>query len=100
MDVGVVTASEECVVMGVLVKEVVDEDVVHGGVNEDATGREMDEEEEGDTVEAVDVGMSAWGWCLCDCLLDEVWCLCLPEPLLCVDLGGCWSEGVVGIGWG
>ncbi|KAJ1183705.1 hypothetical protein NDU88_000519 [Pleurodeles waltl] len=68
MDVGVVTASEGCIVMGVLVMEDVDEDVVHAGVSGDATGREVDEEEEGDTVEAVDVGVSAWGWCLCECL--------------------------------
>ncbi|KAJ1093577.1 hypothetical protein NDU88_006677 [Pleurodeles waltl] len=54
MDVGVVIASEGCVVMGVLVMEVVDEDVVHAGVSGDATGREVDDEE-GDTVEAVDV---------------------------------------------
>ncbi|KAJ1089154.1 hypothetical protein NDU88_002305 [Pleurodeles waltl] len=31
-------------------------DVVLAGVSGDATGREVDEEEEGDTVEAVDVG--------------------------------------------
>ncbi|KAJ1102089.1 hypothetical protein NDU88_007145 [Pleurodeles waltl] len=68
MDVGVVTSSEGCVVMGVLVMEVVDEDVVHAGVTVDATGMEMEDEEEGDTVEAVDVGVSAWGWCLCQCL--------------------------------
>ncbi|KAJ1161938.1 hypothetical protein NDU88_002418 [Pleurodeles waltl] len=51
MVVGVVTASEGCVVMGMLVMEVVDEDVVHAGVRGDETGREVDEEEEGDTVE-------------------------------------------------
>ncbi|KAJ1152043.1 hypothetical protein NDU88_004821 [Pleurodeles waltl] len=100
MDVGVVTASEGRVVIGVLVMEVVDEDVVHAGVSGDATGSNVDEEEEGDTVEAVDVGVSASGWCLCECLWDEVWCLCLPDPLLCVDLGACRSEGVLGIGWG
>ncbi|KAJ1185080.1 hypothetical protein NDU88_001875 [Pleurodeles waltl] len=64
MDVGVVTASEGCVVIDVLVMEVVDEDVVPAGVSGDATGREVDDEEEVDTVEAVDVGVSAWGWCL------------------------------------
>ncbi|KAJ1144192.1 hypothetical protein NDU88_010494, partial [Pleurodeles waltl] len=41
--------------IGVLVMEVVDEDVVHAGVSGDATGREVDDEEEGDTVEAVDL---------------------------------------------
>ncbi|KAJ1188422.1 hypothetical protein NDU88_005183 [Pleurodeles waltl] len=87
MEVGVVTASEGRVVIGVLVMEVVDEDVVHAGVSGDATGRELDDKEEEDTVEAVDVGVSASGWCLCECLWDDVWCLCLPEPLLCVDLG-------------
>ncbi|KAJ1199299.1 hypothetical protein NDU88_003136 [Pleurodeles waltl] len=61
MDVGVVIAIEGRVVIGVLVMEVVDEDVVHAGVSGDATGREVDEEEEGDTVEAVDVGVSACG---------------------------------------
>ncbi|KAJ1163078.1 hypothetical protein NDU88_003541 [Pleurodeles waltl] len=68
MVVGVVTAREGCVVMGVLVMEVMDDDVVHVGVSGGATGREVDEEEEGDTVEAVDVGVSTWGWCLCECL--------------------------------
>ncbi|KAJ1127128.1 hypothetical protein NDU88_005531 [Pleurodeles waltl] len=68
MDVGVVTASEGRVVIGVLMMEVVDENVVDAGVSGDATGREVDEEEEWDTVEAVDVGVSAWGWCLCECL--------------------------------
>ncbi|KAJ1157566.1 hypothetical protein NDU88_010273 [Pleurodeles waltl] len=63
MDVGVVTTSEGCVVMGVLLMEVVDEDVVHAGESGDATGREVDDEEEGDTVEAVDVGVSSWEWC-------------------------------------
>ncbi|KAJ1149656.1 hypothetical protein NDU88_002461 [Pleurodeles waltl] len=54
MDVGVVTASEGCVLIGVLV--IMDEDIVHAGVSGDATGREVEEEEEGDTMEAVDVG--------------------------------------------
>ncbi|KAJ1200165.1 hypothetical protein NDU88_003992 [Pleurodeles waltl] len=101
LDVGVVSASEGCVVIGVMVMGVVDEDVVHAGVSEDATGRVVDEEEEGDTVEAVGVVMSASGWCLCESLWDDVWWgLCLPEPLLCVVLGACWSECVLGIGWG
>ncbi|KAJ1209746.1 hypothetical protein NDU88_005119 [Pleurodeles waltl] len=47
MVVGVVTAREGCVVMGVLVMEGVDEDEVHSGVSGDVTGREVDEEEEG-----------------------------------------------------
>ncbi|KAJ1211248.1 hypothetical protein NDU88_006609 [Pleurodeles waltl] len=67
MVVGVVSAREWCVVMGVLVMEVVAEDVVHAGVSGDETGREEEDVEEGDTVEAVDVGVSAWGWCLCAC---------------------------------
>ncbi|KAJ1170455.1 hypothetical protein NDU88_002332 [Pleurodeles waltl] len=58
MDVGVVTASIGCVLIGVLVMVVMDEDVVHAGVSVDATGREVEYEEEGDTVEAVDVGVS------------------------------------------
>ncbi|KAJ1200853.1 hypothetical protein NDU88_004674 [Pleurodeles waltl] len=60
MVVGVVIARERCVVMGVLVMEVVAEDVVHAGVSGDETGREEEGVEEGDTVEAVDVGVSAW----------------------------------------
>ncbi|KAJ1116460.1 hypothetical protein NDU88_004671 [Pleurodeles waltl] len=64
--VGVLSAHERCVVMGVLVMEVVAEDVVHAGVSGDETGREEEDVEEGDTVEAVDVAVSAWGWCLCD----------------------------------
>ncbi|KAJ1199394.1 hypothetical protein NDU88_003230 [Pleurodeles waltl] len=54
MDVGVVTASEEHVVIGVVVMEAVGVDVVHAGVSGDATGREVDDEYEGDTVEAVE----------------------------------------------
>ncbi|KAJ1139062.1 hypothetical protein NDU88_005439 [Pleurodeles waltl] len=68
MVVGVVIARERCVVMGVLVMEVVAEDVVHAGVSGDETGSEEEDVEEGDTVEAVDVGVSAWVWCLCECL--------------------------------
>ncbi|KAJ1117349.1 hypothetical protein NDU88_005549 [Pleurodeles waltl] len=60
MDGGLVTASEGRVVIGVLVMEVVDEDVVHAGVSGDANGTEVDEEEEGDRVEAVDVGGSLY----------------------------------------
>ncbi|KAJ1082529.1 hypothetical protein NDU88_002694 [Pleurodeles waltl] len=41
--------------MGVLVMDVLAEDVVHAGVSGDVTGREEGDEEEGDTVEAVDV---------------------------------------------
>ncbi|KAJ1174201.1 hypothetical protein NDU88_006023 [Pleurodeles waltl] len=100
MDVGVVTTSEGCVVVGVLGMEVVNDDVVHAGLSGDATRRKVDDEEEGETVEAVDVGVCAWGWCLCECLWVEVWCVCLPVSLLGVDLGECWSEGELGIGWG
>ncbi|KAJ1217747.1 hypothetical protein NDU88_005337 [Pleurodeles waltl] len=39
---------------------VVDEDVVHAGVSVDATGREVDDKEEEDTVKAVDVGDSGY----------------------------------------
>ncbi|KAJ1218261.1 hypothetical protein NDU88_005844 [Pleurodeles waltl] len=45
--------------MGVLVMDVMAEDVVRAGVSGDKTGREEGDEEEGDRVEAVDVGMSA-----------------------------------------
>ncbi|KAJ1194331.1 hypothetical protein NDU88_003620 [Pleurodeles waltl] len=55
MVVGVVIVRERCVVMGVLVMEVVAEDVVHAGVSGDETGREQGDVEEGDTVEEVDV---------------------------------------------
>ncbi|KAJ1152230.1 hypothetical protein NDU88_005007 [Pleurodeles waltl] len=57
MVVGVVIAREQCVVMGVLVMEAVADNVVHAGVRVDNTEREVEDEEEGDTVEAVDVGM-------------------------------------------
>ncbi|KAJ1100722.1 hypothetical protein NDU88_005803 [Pleurodeles waltl] len=60
MVVGVVIARERCVVMGMLVIEVVAEDVVHAGVGGDETGREVEDVEEGDTVEAVDVGDSGY----------------------------------------
>ncbi|KAJ1084315.1 hypothetical protein NDU88_004466 [Pleurodeles waltl] len=55
MVAGLVSALERCVVMGVLVMEVVTEDVVHAGVSGDETGREERDVEEGDTVEEVDV---------------------------------------------
>ncbi|KAJ1165405.1 hypothetical protein NDU88_005833 [Pleurodeles waltl] len=41
-----------------MVMEVVDEDVVHAGVSVDTTGREVDDKEEGDTVDEVDFGGS------------------------------------------
>ncbi|KAJ1116518.1 hypothetical protein NDU88_004728 [Pleurodeles waltl] len=59
MVVGVVTARERGVVVDVLVMEVGAVYVVHAGVSVDETGREEGDEEEGDTVEAVDVGVSA-----------------------------------------
>ncbi|KAJ1137347.1 hypothetical protein NDU88_003758 [Pleurodeles waltl] len=55
-----------------MVMGVVDEEIVHAGVSRDATGRVVEDEEEGDTVEAVDIGVSASGWCLCKCLWDQV----------------------------
>ncbi|KAJ1217624.1 hypothetical protein NDU88_005217 [Pleurodeles waltl] len=74
MEGGVVTASEGCVVISVMV--VVDEDVVHASVSIDATGKEVDEE--GDTVEAVDVGMSALdGVCVSACVMMCGACVCL-----------------------
>ncbi|KAJ1208931.1 hypothetical protein NDU88_004310 [Pleurodeles waltl] len=60
MVVGMVSAHERGEVMGVLVMDVVAEDVVHAGVRGDETGREEGDEEEGDTVEAVDVGDSGY----------------------------------------
>ncbi|KAJ1166902.1 hypothetical protein NDU88_007298 [Pleurodeles waltl] len=60
MVVGVVNACEWCVVMGVLVMEVKAEDVVHAGVSGAETGREVEDVEEGSTVEAVDVCVSSW----------------------------------------
>ncbi|KAJ1135435.1 hypothetical protein NDU88_001875 [Pleurodeles waltl] len=60
MVVGVVSARERGVVVGVLVMEEVADDVVHAGVSGDETGREEGDEEEGDTVEAVDVGKVRW----------------------------------------
>ncbi|KAJ1090367.1 hypothetical protein NDU88_003500 [Pleurodeles waltl] len=101
MDVVEVSASDVCVLLGVVMMLVVDIDVVHAGVSVDVTGWEVEEEEEeGETVEAVDVIVSANEWCLCECLWDEVWCLCLPETLLGVVLCACSSGCVLGMGWG
>ncbi|KAJ1156446.1 hypothetical protein NDU88_009165 [Pleurodeles waltl] len=60
MTVEVVSAGERLVVLGVLVRVLVPVDVVHAGVCVDKTGREEGEEEEGDTVETVDVAVSVW----------------------------------------
>ncbi|KAJ1180441.1 hypothetical protein NDU88_005662 [Pleurodeles waltl] len=51
-----VSASEVCVLLGVVLMLVVDDDVVHADVSVDGTGKEV--EEEGETVEIVDVGGS------------------------------------------
>ncbi|KAJ1113529.1 hypothetical protein NDU88_001771 [Pleurodeles waltl] len=59
--VEVVSAGERLVVLGLLVRFMVPVDVVHAGVCVDETGREEGEEEEGDTVEAVDVAVSVRG---------------------------------------
>ncbi|KAJ1096925.1 hypothetical protein NDU88_002055 [Pleurodeles waltl] len=99
MVVGVVTARVRSVLVGVLVMDVVAEDVVHASVSGDVTGREEGDEEERDTVEAVAVGMSASGCCLCECLCD-VWCLCLDELPLGGEVCAGWSDGVSGIGRG
>ncbi|KAJ1139057.1 hypothetical protein NDU88_005434 [Pleurodeles waltl] len=58
MVVGVVTARERGVLVGVLVRDVVAVKVVHAGVSVDVTGREEGDDDEGDTVEAVDAGVS------------------------------------------
>ncbi|KAJ1186210.1 hypothetical protein NDU88_002993 [Pleurodeles waltl] len=63
MAVEVVSAGERLVVLGVLVQVLVPVDVVHAGVCVDETGREEGEEEEGDTVETVDVAVSVCGHC-------------------------------------
>ncbi|KAJ1173855.1 hypothetical protein NDU88_005680 [Pleurodeles waltl] len=65
MDVVEVSASEVCVLLDVMM-QVVNDDVVHAGVSVDVTGLEVEEEEEGETVEIVDIVVSATGWCLCD----------------------------------
>ncbi|KAJ1200497.1 hypothetical protein NDU88_004321 [Pleurodeles waltl] len=57
MAVGVVTARVQSVLVGVLVMDVVADEVVHASVSGDVTGREEGDEEEGDTEEAVAVGM-------------------------------------------
>ncbi|KAJ1082860.1 hypothetical protein NDU88_003024 [Pleurodeles waltl] len=62
MAVEVVSAGEQLVVLGLLVRFMVHVDVVHAGVCVDETGREEGEEEEGDTVEAVDVAVSVRGY--------------------------------------
>ncbi|KAJ1107201.1 hypothetical protein NDU88_004594 [Pleurodeles waltl] len=72
MVVGVVSARERCVVMGVLVMEAVAEDVVHAAVSGDETGREEEDVEEGDTVESVDVlCLHGDGACVSACVLDD-----------------------------
>ncbi|KAJ1207794.1 hypothetical protein NDU88_003184 [Pleurodeles waltl] len=53
-----VSASEVCVLLGVVVMLVVDDGVEHAGVSVDGTGREVKKDEEGEIVEIVDVGMS------------------------------------------
>ncbi|KAJ1143841.1 hypothetical protein NDU88_010143 [Pleurodeles waltl] len=64
---------EVCVLL-VVVMLIVDVDVEYAGVSVDVTGREVEEkEEEGVTVEAVDVVVSATVWCLCECMWDKVW---------------------------
>ncbi|KAJ1139992.1 hypothetical protein NDU88_006353 [Pleurodeles waltl] len=97
MDVEEVSAREVCVMLGVVML-VVDVEAVHAGVSVDVTEREVEEEEEGETVEIVYVIVPATVWCLCECLWDEVWCLCLPVPLLDVVLCACLSVCVPGMG--
>ncbi|KAJ1209681.1 hypothetical protein NDU88_005054, partial [Pleurodeles waltl] len=58
MVVGVVSAGERGVVLCVLVRVLVAVVVVHAGESVDETGREEGDDEEGDTVEAVDVAVS------------------------------------------
>ncbi|KAJ1177229.1 hypothetical protein NDU88_002490 [Pleurodeles waltl] len=99
MDVMKAAASEVCVLLGVVMMMIVDDDVVHVGVCVDDAGREV-VGEEGETAEIVDVGVSSTGWCLCECLWDKVWCLCLPVTLLGVVLCACSSVSVLGMGWG
>ncbi|KAJ1097415.1 hypothetical protein NDU88_002534 [Pleurodeles waltl] len=93
MDIVEVSASEVCVLLGVVML-VVDVDAVHAGLSVDEIVREVEEEEEeGETVEAVDVVVSATVWCLCECL-------CLTVPLLGVVMCACLSVCVHGMGWG
>ncbi|KAJ1181736.1 hypothetical protein NDU88_006936 [Pleurodeles waltl] len=69
MDVVEVSASEVCVLLGVVMMLVVDGDAVHAGVGVEVTGWEVEEQEEGETVEIVDVVVSATEWCgACVCL--------------------------------
>ncbi|KAJ1129376.1 hypothetical protein NDU88_007747 [Pleurodeles waltl] len=60
MVVGVVSAVERGVVLGVLVRVLVAVVVVHAGESVDDTGREEGDDEEWDTVKAVDVAVSVW----------------------------------------
>ncbi|KAJ1087942.1 hypothetical protein NDU88_001101 [Pleurodeles waltl] len=86
MDVVEVSASEVFVLLGVVML-VVDDDAVLAGVSVDETVSEVEEEEEGETVEAVDVVVFATVWCLRVCLWYEVWCLCFTvtqDVLSCV----------------
>ncbi|KAJ1143680.1 hypothetical protein NDU88_009985 [Pleurodeles waltl] len=99
MAVGVVTTRVLTVMEGVLVMEVLADGGVQAGVIVDVTGREEGDEEEGDTEVVVTVGMSASGCCLCECLWD-LWCLCLDELPLGVEVRAGWSDGVDGIGRG
>ncbi|KAJ1129153.1 hypothetical protein NDU88_007524 [Pleurodeles waltl] len=61
MGVEVVSAGEQGVVLDVLLRVLVPVDVVHAGESVDNTGREEGDDEERDTVEAVDVAVSARG---------------------------------------
>ncbi|KAJ1153078.1 hypothetical protein NDU88_005845 [Pleurodeles waltl] len=99
MAVGVVTARVRTVLVGVVVMDVLADSGVHAGVSGDVTGREEGDEEEGDTEEAVAVVMFACGCCLGECLCD-LWCLCLDELPLGVEVCAGWSVGVSGIGRG
>ncbi|KAJ1187322.1 hypothetical protein NDU88_004099 [Pleurodeles waltl] len=99
MAVGVVTARVRTVLVDVVVMDVLADGGVHAGVSGDVTGREEGDEEEGDTEEAVAVGMSACGCCLGECLCD-LWCLCLDELPLGVEVCAGWSVDMSGIGRG
>ncbi|KAJ1122203.1 hypothetical protein NDU88_000706 [Pleurodeles waltl] len=99
MVVGVVTARVRTVLDGVLVMETLADVGVHEGVSVDVTGREEGDEEVGDTEVVVTVGMCASGCCWGECLCD-LWCLCLDELLLGVEVCAGWSDGVDGTGRG
>ncbi|KAJ1114948.1 hypothetical protein NDU88_003178 [Pleurodeles waltl] len=99
MAVGVVTARVRTGVEGVLVMETLADGEVNGGVSVDVTGREEGDEEVGVTEVIVTVGMSASECCVCECLRD-LWCLCLDELLLGVEVCAGWSDGVGGTGRG